>query len=134
MKTYWGSADIAPRILDLSTRLRPVVSFTPRPRYNLDRRLGGPQSRYGHSVKEKYSHHSTSRELNPGHSTRRLVSVFKRRVQIRASTPVHLSTAHHWGIIRTLVLYSGEHGSSQDGTDPLWHTVALVSNAAKVLM
>jgi hypothetical protein len=33
MKTYWGSGDTAPRILDLGTRWRWVVSFTPRPLY-----------------------------------------------------------------------------------------------------
>jgi len=46
---------IAPRILDLGTRWKWVVSFTPRPlcprwknsRYSLDRRLGGFQSRSG---------------------------------------------------------------------------------------
>jgi hypothetical protein len=46
---------------DLGTRWRWVVSFTPRPlypqgkspRYPLDRKLGGPQSRYGHGVEEK---------------------------------------------------------------------------------
>jgi hypothetical protein len=55
MKTYGGSGDIAPRILDLGTRRRWVVSFTPRPlypqrkspRYPLDTRLGGPPSRSG---------------------------------------------------------------------------------------
>jgi hypothetical protein len=31
MKTYWGSGGIASRILDLGTRWRWVVSFTPRP-------------------------------------------------------------------------------------------------------
>jgi hypothetical protein len=49
MKAYWGSGCIAPRILDLGTRWRWVVSFTPRPLYSqgrspgypLDRRLGG---------------------------------------------------------------------------------------------
>jgi hypothetical protein len=48
----WG---ISPLILDLGTRWRWVVSFTPRPLYPqgkspcypLDRRLGGPQSRSG---------------------------------------------------------------------------------------
>jgi hypothetical protein len=63
MKAYWGSVDIAPRILDLGTRWRWVVSFTPRPlypqgkspRYPLDRRLGGPQSRSGRSGEEKNS-------------------------------------------------------------------------------
>jgi hypothetical protein len=33
MKTYWGSGGIAPRIFDLGTRWRWVVSFTPRPLY-----------------------------------------------------------------------------------------------------
>jgi hypothetical protein len=55
MKAYWGSAAIALRILDLGTRWRSVVSFTPRPLYfqgnnpwyPIDRRLGGPQSRSG---------------------------------------------------------------------------------------
>jgi hypothetical protein len=62
MKTYWGSGGIAPRT-DLSTRLRRVVSFTPRslysqgksPRYPLDRRLDGPQSLSGRSGEEKNS-------------------------------------------------------------------------------
>jgi hypothetical protein len=51
-----GERGIAPRILDLSTRWRWMVSFTPRPLYPqeksplypLDRRLGGPQNRSGH--------------------------------------------------------------------------------------
>jgi hypothetical protein len=55
MKTYCGSGCIAPRILDLGTRWRRVVSFTSRPLYPqrkspwcpLDTRLGGPQSRSG---------------------------------------------------------------------------------------
>jgi hypothetical protein len=33
MKRYWASGGIAPRILDLGTRWRWVVSFTPRPLY-----------------------------------------------------------------------------------------------------
>jgi hypothetical protein len=55
MKTY-GST-----ILDLSTRWRRVVGFMPQPLYPqekspwyaLYRRLGGPQSRSGHSGEEK---------------------------------------------------------------------------------
>jgi hypothetical protein len=51
MKTYWGRGGIAPRI-NLETRWRWVVSFTPWPlyprrkntRYPLDTRLGVPQS------------------------------------------------------------------------------------------
>jgi hypothetical protein len=33
MKAYWGSADIATRILNLGTRWRLLVSFTSRPLY-----------------------------------------------------------------------------------------------------
>jgi hypothetical protein len=63
MNAYWGSEGIAPRILDLCTRWRWVVSFTPRPTYPqgksswypLDRRLGGPHSRSGRGGEEKNS-------------------------------------------------------------------------------
>jgi hypothetical protein len=63
MKTYWESGDIAPRILDIGTRWRLVVSFTLRPLYPqgkssrcpLDRRLGEPQSRSGRGGEEKSS-------------------------------------------------------------------------------
>jgi hypothetical protein len=63
MKTYWESGGTAPHILNLGTRWRWVVSFTPRPlypqgkspQYPLDRRLGGLQSRSGRGVKEKNS-------------------------------------------------------------------------------
>jgi hypothetical protein len=54
MKAY-GSGCIDPHFLGLGTRWRWMVNFTPRPlyprgkspRYPLDRRLGGPQSRSG---------------------------------------------------------------------------------------
>jgi hypothetical protein len=63
MKTYWGSGCIAPRILDLGTGWRWVVSFTPRPLhpqekspwYPLDRKLGWPQSQSGRGGEEKIS-------------------------------------------------------------------------------
>jgi hypothetical protein len=63
MKAYWGSGSIAPRILDLGTKWKWVVSFTPRPfypqgkspKYALDRRLGGPQRRSGRGGEEKNS-------------------------------------------------------------------------------
>jgi hypothetical protein len=63
MKAYWGSGGITPRILDLGTRWRWVVSFTPQliypqgksPWYPLDRRLGGPQNRSGRAGEEKNS-------------------------------------------------------------------------------
>jgi hypothetical protein len=68
MEAYWGSGGTAPRILDLDTRWRWVVSFTTRPLYlqgkstwyPLDSRLGGPQSRSGRGGKEKNS------QLPPG--------------------------------------------------------------------
>jgi hypothetical protein len=63
MKTYWGSEGIAPRILELGTRWRWVVSFTPRPLYlqskspwyPLDRRMDEPQNRSGRCGEEKNS-------------------------------------------------------------------------------
>jgi len=50
MKTYWDSEAIAPRILNLGTTLRLIISFTSRPLYFRDKslrhplngRLGGP--------------------------------------------------------------------------------------------
>jgi hypothetical protein len=63
MNAYWESGGIAPRIIDLGTIWRWVVSFTPRQLYPqgkgswypLDRRLSGPQSRYGRGGEEKNS-------------------------------------------------------------------------------
>jgi hypothetical protein len=60
IRTYWGSGGIAPRILDLGTRWRWVVSFTPQSLYPqgkstwypLDRRMGGPQSHSGRGGEE----------------------------------------------------------------------------------
>jgi len=61
MEAYWGSRCIAPCILDLGTRWKAVVSFTPRPLYPqgeshwypLDRRLGGPRASLDSVVKRK---------------------------------------------------------------------------------
>jgi len=56
MKTYWWSGDIAPRVLDLGTRWKWVVSFTTwerAPCYPLVRMLGGPQRRSGRCGEEK---------------------------------------------------------------------------------
>jgi hypothetical protein len=63
MKAYRESRGIAPRIFDLGTRWRWVVSFTTRPLYPqgkrpwypLDRRLGGSQSRSGCGGEENNS-------------------------------------------------------------------------------
>jgi hypothetical protein len=57
----WGSGCVDPPFLDFGTSWRWVVSFTPRslyprgrtPRYPLDRRLSGPQSRFGRRGEEK---------------------------------------------------------------------------------
>jgi hypothetical protein len=61
-------------ILNLGTRGRWVVSYTPRPvyprgkslRYALDRGLSGLQSRSGRGGEEKTCHHCPWQELNPG--------------------------------------------------------------------
>jgi hypothetical protein len=63
MKAYCGSGSTAPSILDLGTRWRWVVRFTPQPLYPqgkypwyaLDRRLSGTQSRSGCGGEEKNS-------------------------------------------------------------------------------
>jgi hypothetical protein len=73
MKTYWGNGGIAPRILDLGTRWRWVVSFAPRPLYPqgmspwypLGKRLGGPQSCSGRGGEEKNSQPPPPQDLNP---------------------------------------------------------------------
>jgi hypothetical protein len=63
MEAYLGVEVLAPRILNLGTRWKWVVSFTPwplylqwkRPWYPLDRRLGGSQIRSGRGGEEKNS-------------------------------------------------------------------------------
>jgi len=60
MKTY-GGVEVAPRVLNLGTKWRWVVSLTPRPLYlrgksrcyPSDRRLGGPQRLSGRGGEEK---------------------------------------------------------------------------------
>jgi hypothetical protein len=69
---YWGSGGIAPRIRDLGTRWRWVVSFTPWPLYfrgkghwyPWNRRVDGAQSRSGRGGEEKIFHYCRCRELN----------------------------------------------------------------------
>jgi hypothetical protein len=75
MKTY-GELRYSCTILDLRNIWRCVVSFTPqllypqrkRPRYALDKRLGGPQSRSDHCGEAKNL--LPRRESNPGLSPR----------------------------------------------------------------
>jgi hypothetical protein len=71
MKAYWGSGGIAPRILDLGTRWRRVVRFTPLPLYPRGRAPGthwiggwvGPRAVLEAVVKRKIP--SFRRESNP---------------------------------------------------------------------
>jgi len=77
------SGDITPRILIVGTRLRWVVSFTPRPLYPWDnrplyplgRRLGGPQSRSRLGGEGKNSHYCLCLQLNPSLLAHSLVYV-----------------------------------------------------------
>jgi hypothetical protein len=67
--------------------------FTPRPRnppgksprYPLDRRLVGPQSRYGHGGEEKTYHRHPCREQNPGRPAPSLVSIPTKLPRLRMS-------------------------------------------------
>jgi hypothetical protein len=81
LKTYWGTESIAPRI-NLGPRWRWVVSFMPwphyhqckSPRYPLERRLGGSQSRSGCCGKENF-YYCHCQELNPSCPACSLVSI-----------------------------------------------------------
>jgi hypothetical protein len=74
---HMGEWRYSSTILDLSTRWWWVVSFTPRslyrlrilPRFRLDKRLGGPQSRSGRYREE--SNLAPCPESNPGRPARR---------------------------------------------------------------
>jgi hypothetical protein len=76
----WGSECIDPRILDLCTSWRWVVSFTPlplyprgkSPRYQLDRILGEPQSPSGRRGEEKILDPTGTRTPNPRSSSQSL--------------------------------------------------------------
>jgi hypothetical protein len=86
MKAYYGSEGIAPRILDLGTWWRWMVSSMPRPLYPqgkspwypLDRRLGGPQSLSGRGGEEKNSQSLPESEPphHPSHSPALYLCIF----------------------------------------------------------
>jgi hypothetical protein len=73
VKMYWVNGGIAPRILNLSNRWKWTLRFKTRalyspgksPWYPLDRRLGGPQSRF----------ERLWRESKPGRPARSLVTI-----------------------------------------------------------
>jgi len=89
------SGGIAPSILNLSIRLRWVVSFTPwslyprgkSPRYRLVRGLGGSKSRSGHGSKENKSHYCPYLELHPGSPARSLVTILTELPRILKNYP-----------------------------------------------
>jgi hypothetical protein len=72
-KSVWKSGCINPHNLNLGTSWRWVVSVTLRPLYprrnsfpyQLDRRLGGPQSQYGRRGEEKIIDFTGTRTPNP---------------------------------------------------------------------
>jgi len=72
----WGSGGIAPLGLNFGTRWIWVISFKPRPlypRYPLDRRLGGPRA--GRTLWRGGKIPAPSRESNPGHLARSLITI-----------------------------------------------------------
>jgi hypothetical protein len=85
MKAYWESGCTVPHILDLGTRWRWVVSFTPwslypqgrNLRYPLDRRLGEPQSQCGHTVEGKNSQPSLGIEPQISYRPARSQSLYR---------------------------------------------------------
>jgi hypothetical protein len=92
MKAYWGSGDIATCIIDLGTRWRWVVRFTPRQLYPqgsitcypLDRRLDGPQGRSGRGAEDKNS------QPLPG--------------LVASDHPTHSPALYHWAILVVRVI------------------------------
>jgi hypothetical protein len=94
MNTYWGSGGIAPHILNLGTRWRWVVSFTPRPLYPLGRAPRYPLDRVWvylrpglETVVAKINHPSPCRESNPCRPSNSLVSVLTELLSIVWSVP-----------------------------------------------
>jgi hypothetical protein len=75
-----------------------------KPRYTLDRRLGGPQSRSGGIGKEQNL--SSYRESNPGHPARSLVTILTELRDVRFIQPVASLCPwlelHHVNIVPTL--------------------------------
>jgi hypothetical protein len=120
MKTYWGSGGIAPRIHDLGTRWRWVVSFTPRPLYTqgkspwypLDRRA--PEPFWTQWWREKFPAPSGTR--TPDHSVRN-PALYRWAIPAPGSTSgIFNSWQGQWRI------------SFLPGSDRLWGPSSLLSN------
>jgi hypothetical protein len=98
MKTNWRSGGTAPHVLDLGTKWRWLVSFTPRPlylqgnspHYSLDRMLGRPQSRSGRDSEVKNSQYLT--EIKPYNSGRPACSQSLYRLKYHGSYLQHTET------------------------------------------
>jgi hypothetical protein len=102
MKTYGGSRCITPHILDLITRWRWVVSFTPRPLYPQGKSSGthwigdwvGPRAVLDTVVKRKIS--SPRRESNPRHFKVLTIifNYFKTEIKVRKKAP-HITCTYY---------------------------------------
>jgi hypothetical protein len=116
MKGCWVSGGIAPRIVDLGTRWRWVVSFTTRPLNPqgknpwcpLYRRLGGPWTRWW---REKFPTHAGTR--TPNHPT---------------CSPV----LYHWARVRVNLLLKGSQSVSL-GFEPLAGTLDHIYASERML-
>jgi hypothetical protein len=132
MKVYWGSGCTAPRILDLSTRWRWVVSFTPRPlyphgkspRYPLDRGFVGSEPVWMRWWKEKFPAAAGTR--TPDHPAQCYIIELSRlllrhwnlpycslpmfskpRVQIRTTAGVQPLTVHSFNALPSCLVLWG---------------------------
>jgi hypothetical protein len=82
----------------VSSTPRPLYPQGKSPRYPLDRRLDGPQSRSVHGVEEKNSH-SPRRESNPYHPIVQPIAQSLYRLSYPRSvytTVLRLKTIHGW--------------------------------------
>jgi hypothetical protein len=119
MKVYLGSGGISPRIFDLGTMWRWLVSFTTRPLflwgkslwYPLDRRLGGPQSRSGRGDEEKNSQPVSQRYTNE-------LSPEKTVAQVLRQRPAGLTNS----VVQSPSWEANSRSASQEVSRLLWNT------------
>jgi hypothetical protein len=106
METCSVEGRIAPRLLNCGNRWRWVVSLTPRPLhsqgkspwYLLNRRLGGPQSRFGRDGEEKNSQPPPG--IEPQNSDRPARSPALHRLSYDSSISLNIYSGvqrHLWG-------------------------------------
>jgi hypothetical protein len=84
-KTYWENKGIAPRILDLGTRWKWVVSFTPRPLYSQRKRpwypLHRPEPLWTRWWRNKFPASAGNRTLEPRSSQKYKSAFIMRSLQ-----------------------------------------------------